>query len=25
MSWVLVAALPESMLNHSRIGLKYFF
>ena len=25
MSWVLVAALPESLLNHSRIGLKYFF
>jgi membrane protease YdiL (CAAX protease family) len=25
MSWVLVAALPESMLNHSRVGLKYFF
>src|SRR5256714_10306974 len=25
MSWVLVAALPESILNHSRIGLKYFF
>ena len=25
MSWMLVAALPESMLNHSRIGLKYFF
>src|ERR1051326_6973721 len=25
MSWVLVAALPESILNHSRIGLRYFF
>jgi membrane protease YdiL (CAAX protease family) len=25
MSWVIVATLPESMLNHSRIGLKYFF
>ena len=25
MSWVLVAALPESLLNHARIGLKYFF
>ena len=25
MSWVLVATLPESMLNHARIGLKYFF
>ena len=25
MSWMLVATLPESMLNHSRIGLKYFF
>jgi membrane protease YdiL (CAAX protease family) len=25
MSWVLVSTLPESMLNHSRIGLKYFF
>lgn len=25
MSWVLVACLPPSMLNHSRIGLKYFF
>ena len=25
MSWVLVATLPESMLNHSRIGLRYFF
>ncbi len=25
MSWVLVATIPESMLNHSRIGLKYFF
>ena len=25
MSWVLVAAIPDSMLNHSRIGLKYFF
>jgi membrane protease YdiL (CAAX protease family) len=25
MSWMLVATLPESMLNHSRIGLRYFF
>jgi membrane protease YdiL (CAAX protease family) len=25
MSWVIVATLPESLLNHSRIGLKYFF
>ncbi len=25
MSWILVATLPQSLLNHSRIGLKYFF
>src|SRR5256714_2600188 len=25
MSWVLFAVLPESLLNHSRIGLKYIF